>query len=496
MVTSISADLVRYLREERDKQGLEENPVITLTNDNFDDIITTSELFLVEFYTDLCVPCQRLEPVFADAARQLQRETPPIRLGRVQIPDQMKVAERFPLEGYPLLIIFRHGAQYNYTGPKETASGIVEYMKQQSGPSSIPLEQTADVKKFINRRAISVVGYFHEDTDSVLLREFRESGNLVRTEMELGHTHQRGVAQGMDQEPDTIVVYHPVHLVSPWEKGLSVISSPPSDASQLRQLYLEHARPIVGQMTTGNRDNLYSHRPLLVAYYDVDWSSDGFKATQYWHDLVASVARDFISSGVVFATANEEDFLDDIRSVGLSEWGEDVTVTLYAPGPLKYPMTEELSPESLTSFIQDYLDGELVPHFSSEPVPKPVKGALIRKVVGSNYLNEVGNTKKDVVVMLCRPSLPDCREAAEFYKKLATQFRGVKNLVFTEMNVALNDPPVGTDISSLPSFLFSPRGSHDVAPVTPRPKDDADLAFFLKYKQNIKPLKSKKKDEL
>ena len=43
---------------------------------------------------------------------------------------------------------------------------------------------------------------------------------------------------------------------------------------------------------------------------------------------------------------------------------------------------------------QDYLDGELVPHFSSEPVPKPVKGALIRKVVGSNYLSEVGNTKK------------------------------------------------------------------------------------------------------
>jgi thiol-disulfide isomerase/thioredoxin len=286
MVTSISADLVRYLREERDKQGLEENPVITLTNDNFDDIITTSELFLVEFYTDLCVPCQRLEPVFADAARQLQRETPPIRLGRVQIPDQMKVAERFPLEGYPLLIIFRHGAQYNYTGPKETTSGLVEYMRQQAGPSSIPLEQTADVKKFINRRAISVVGYFHEDTDSVLLREFRESGNLVRTEMELGHTHQRGVAQGMDQEPDTIVVYHPVHLVSPWEKGLSVISSP-SDASQLRQLYLEHARPIVGQMTTGNRDNLYSHRPLLVAYYDVDWSSDGFKGQQEFYYCMA-----------------------------------------------------------------------------------------------------------------------------------------------------------------------------------------------------------------
>ena len=132
-----------------------------------------------------CVPCQRLEPIFADAARQLLMETPPIRLGRVQIPDQMKVAERFPLQGYPLLIMFRYGAQYNYTGPKESAAGIlcnrfnffhgypctpilitdiVEYMRQQAGPSSILLEQTGDVQRFINQREVSVVGYFHDDT--------------------------------------------------------------------------------------------------------------------------------------------------------------------------------------------------------------------------------------------------------------------------------------------------------------------------------------------
>ena len=99
------------------------------------------------------------------------------------------------------------------------------------------------------------------------------------------------------------------------------------------------------------------------------------------------------------------------------------------------------------------------------------------------------------MVKLCRPG-PDCREAEEFYKKLATQFQGVQDLVFSEMNVALNDPPVGTDTSSLPSFLFSPRGSSEITPVTPPPKDDADLTFFLKYKQNIKPLRSKVKEEL
>ena len=45
--------LVHYLRKEKTKSGLEESPVITLTNENFDDIIEASELILVEFYTDM-----------------------------------------------------------------------------------------------------------------------------------------------------------------------------------------------------------------------------------------------------------------------------------------------------------------------------------------------------------------------------------------------------------------------------------------------------------
>lgn len=94
----------------------------------------------------------------------------------------MEVAKRFPLEGYPLLIMFRYGTPYNYTGSKETegrgreyhhdwgshivgvaSTGIVEYMKQQAGPSSILFTRSEEVKKFINTREISVVAYFHDN---------------------------------------------------------------------------------------------------------------------------------------------------------------------------------------------------------------------------------------------------------------------------------------------------------------------------------------------
>lgn len=45
---------------------------------------------------------------------------------------------------------------------------------------------------------------------------------------------------------------------------------------------------------------------------------------------------------------------NDYRSLDLSDWGEDVSVGLFAPGPLKYSMTEELTPDTLTDFIQVY----------------------------------------------------------------------------------------------------------------------------------------------
>lgn len=37
----------------------------------------------------------------------------------LQVPDQLDVAKRFGVGGYPLLLMFRHGRHYNYTGPRE-----------------------------------------------------------------------------------------------------------------------------------------------------------------------------------------------------------------------------------------------------------------------------------------------------------------------------------------------------------------------------------------
>ena len=158
-------------------------------------------------------------------------------------------------------------------------------------------------------------------------------------------------------------------------------------------------------------------------------------------------------------------------------------------GLLKYRMTDELSASSLREFVQSFMNGELESYFASEPPPRQTKGTLIKTIVGSTFKRIVLDPERNVMVRLCIPAIPECQQSVEWYNKVAKQFKGVKNLLFGDMNIALNDPPPGTQFDSLPVFYFSAKDSHFMDPVTPSPKDDADLAFFLKHKQSIKPLK-------
>ena len=67
------------------------------------------------------------------------------------------------------------------------------------------------------------------------------------------------------------------HLVSRYESSSIALSSLPLNASALAESYVEVSRPLVGQMTPDNYDSTYRHRPLLVAYYDVNWDREEVK---------------------------------------------------------------------------------------------------------------------------------------------------------------------------------------------------------------------------
>ena len=54
--------------------------------------------------------------------------------------------------------------------------------------------------------------------------------------------------------------------------------------------YQNNDTPLVGQMTPSNKDRRFGGKPLLVAYYDVDYSFDG-RVGEFVIDRPVQIAR-------------------------------------------------------------------------------------------------------------------------------------------------------------------------------------------------------------
>jgi protein disulfide-isomerase A4 len=442
------------------------------------------------------MPCKRFEPHFTAAARRLAEHDPPVMLGSIDVPKNMELTKRFGLKtDYPYLVMIRHGKVYNYTGPKEE-DGIVEYMIKQAGPSSVFIEDVAAVRKFVQSSTTGEpkgFGFFSSETSASALKTFLESGNLARLDLKLGHTTDPSIAQQLLFPINSVVVFHPHDLVTKYEAGFTVIHDVDEGETpeSLMAAYQNAMRPLVGQMTLDNHMRAYKHRPLLVAYYDVNWDWDNKKDTLHWHSLIADVAVKYKDTELAFAIANEGDFAVDLRALGMSSWGEDVAVGLFAPGPKKYRLLEELTKDSLKEFVDSFLEGSLEPYYSSETPPKKGFGP-VRTIVGTTFKKIVYDYSKNVVVLFCIPTLPKCKEASQWFSDAAKMFYKVdKNIVFGDINVELNDIPFEHfKFDDLPTLFFSPetsKGETDLIRIDPVPGDDSDLLYWLNNKAGIRP---------
>ena len=79
---------------------------IVLTDSNFDDVVKGAPM-VVDFWAAWCGPCRVIGPVI-DA---LAAERPDVRFGKLNVDENPRTAQRFGVQGIPLLVFLRDGAE-------------------------------------------------------------------------------------------------------------------------------------------------------------------------------------------------------------------------------------------------------------------------------------------------------------------------------------------------------------------------------------------------
>jgi protein disulfide-isomerase A1 len=452
----------------------EEEGVLVLGEDNFDDALKAYEYVLVEFYAPWCGHCKKLAPEYARAAQALKKDN--LILAKVDSTIHKNISAKFGIEGFPTLKLFVSGNPVEYNGGR-TEQEIINWMRKKTGPASKPLSSVDDVEAFIKGHEVAVVYFGDNQSDIDTFNKVARGNDDVAF----------GVVSGDDVASNYKTSKGKIVLFKKFDEGRNDFDQELTEEN-LRSFISSQGSPLTMGFDEKAAQLVFGKSTPGIFFYR-DRNSEQTAELDSIFSKVASKVKGKVQVIITDIKEGLETRLAEYIGITASDL-PTVRIHDTRTDLKKYTMSGDITEENVLKFIDDWLNGNLKPTLKSEEIPTEQNEAVIT-LVGKNFNDIVLDTNKDVLVEFYAPWCGHCKKLTPIYEELAKNLSHNKNLVIAKMDATANEVD-SVSIQGFPTIKFWPAGNK-----TPMDfNDDRTVEGFTKFLQKhaTNPVKTREED--
>lgn len=117
--------------------------VVELNKDNFEEIVSSNDFVIVDFWAPWCGPCRSFAPTF----ESVSEDHPDIVFAKVNTEDEQEIAGHFQIRSIPTLMIFREKVIIFSQPGALPESDFRELIKKASELDMAEVHQQVDVEQ-------------------------------------------------------------------------------------------------------------------------------------------------------------------------------------------------------------------------------------------------------------------------------------------------------------------------------------------------------------
>ena len=345
---------------------------------------------------------------------------------------------------------------------------IISYMVKQSLPAVSTLDKDT-ITDFKTADSLVVIAYLDaEDKESTEI--FTEAASTLRNDYLFGSTTDSTLAEAEGVKAPAIIIY------KSFDDPKTVYDGS-LDTDELENFIKAAAIPLIGEVGPETYSGYISSGLPLAYIFCADEESKA-KLTE----AIRPIAQKF-KGKINFGTLDAAAYGAHASNVNLEvgKWPAFAIQETAKNAKFPYDQDAEITEETISKFVQDYVDGKLEPSIKSEPIPETQEGP-VHVVVAHSYNEIVIGSDKDVLLEFYAPWCGHCKNLAPQYEELANLY--VNNPEFSDkvtvakIDATANDTP--DEITGFPTIKLYPAGKKDSPINYEGDRTVEDMANFIR----------------